>query len=126
MDIIEALAIFTGDWAQGIAPPPWRINIPDIFGEAWLHLVMGLVLSIDMHHGSYEASREFEAFRQAIIKGRRDILQELAPDPLEDNQAVLSSGLMSSIIGNLVNSGVPAQADTTSTYLEYLDRLIRQ
>ena len=127
MDIIEALAIITGDWAQGIAPPPWRISVPDIFGEAWLHLVMGLVLNIDMQNdGGYEASREFDAFRQAIIKGRRKILQELAPDPLEENQAVLSLGLMSITIGTLVNNGVPGQPDTTSTYLEYLDRLVRQ
>ena len=127
MDIIEALAIFTGDRTQGTALPPWKINVPDTFGDAWLHLVMGLVLSVDWQYAEdNEAVQEFEAFRLAVIKGREEILQNLAPDPLEEKQAVLPLGVISIIIRNLVNNGIPGQPDTTSTYLEYLDRLVRQ
>lgn len=125
-DIIEALVIFTSDLTQGTAPPPWTIDIPDIFGEAWLHLVMGLVLSVDWRYAkNNEASQEFAAFRLAVIKGRKEILQNLAPHPLEEKQAVLSLGIISIVISNLVDNGIPGQPDTESTYLEYLDRLVR-
>ena len=127
MDITKALVIFTGDRTQGTVPPPWRINVPDIFGDAWLHLVMGLVLSANWQHAEdNEAFQEFDAFRLAVIKGREEILQNLAPDPLEEKQVVLSLGVTSIVINNLVNNGVPGQPDTTSTYLEYLNRLVRQ
>ena len=127
MDVIEALVIFTGDRTQGTGPPPWRINVPDTFGDAWLHLVMGLVLSADSKYTKeIKIFREFEAFRLAVIKGRKEILQNLAPDPMEEKQAVLSLGVISIVIRNLVNNGVPGQPDPTSIYLEYLDRLVRQ
>ena len=127
MDVIEALVIFTGDRTQGTAPPPWRINVPDTFGDAWLHLVMGFVLSVDSKDSrEIEIFREFEAFREAVIKGRKEILQNLAPDPMEEKQAVLSLGVISIVIRNLVNSGVPGQPDPTLIYFEYLDRLVRQ
>ena len=127
MDIIESLAVFTCDRTQGTAPPPWTIDVPDVFGDAWLHLVMGLVLSVDWQYAEHdEAFHEFEAFRLAVIKGRLAVLQNLAPDPLEDKQAILSLGIILICISNLVNHGVPGQPDTTSTYIEYLDRLVRQ
>ena len=127
MDIIEALVIFTGDWTQGKAPPPWRMNIPDIFGDAWLHLVMGLVLSVDWQYAlNDEASQEFEAFRLAVVTGKKEILRNLAPDPLEEKQVVLSLGVVSIIIRNLVNNGAPGQPDTTSVYSKYLERLVRR
>ena len=88
---------------------------------------MGLVLSLDLPYAKYnEAFGEFEAFKQAVIKGKEEILQNLAPDPVEEQQAVLSLGVISIIIRNLVNNGVPGQPDTTSIYLKYLDRLVRQ
>lgn len=127
MDVIEALDIFTGDRTQGRAPPPWRINVPDIYVDAWLHLVMGLVLSADSKYAEEnEVFEEFKAFRLAVITGRKEILQNLAPGSLEEKQAVLSLGVISIVIRNLVNNGVPGQPDTTSIYLEYLDRLVRQ
>ena len=127
MEIIEALDIFTGDRTQGPAPPPWRINVPDIYGDAWLHLVMGLVLSADWPHATeHEVFLEFDAVNLALIKGREEILQNLAPDSLEEKQVVHSLGVMSIIIRNLVNNGVPGQPGIISIYLEYLDRLVRQ
>ena len=127
MDIIKALAVFTGDGTQGTAPPPWTIDVPDVFGDAWLHLVMGLVLSVDWQYAKHdEAFQEFQAFRLAVIKGREEVLQNLAPDPLEGKEAILSQGIISICISNLVNNGVPGQPDTTSTYIEYLNRLVRQ
>ena len=126
MDIVEALDIFTGDRTQGPAPPSWKINVPDIYGDAWLHLVMGLVLSADWPHATeHEVFLEFDAFYSAVIKGREEILQNLAPNSLEEKQVVHSLGVMSIVIRNLVNNGVPGQPDTTSIYLEYLDRLVR-
>ncbi len=123
----EASAIFAGDRTQGTAPPPWRIHVPDTFGDAWLHLVMGLVLSGDRQYARYRgAYQEFEAFELAVIKGRKEILRNLAPNPLEEKQAVLSLGVMSIVIRNLVDNGVPGQPDTASTYYEYLDHLVRQ
>ena len=126
MDVIDSPVIFTGNGTQGTAPPPWRINIPDIFGDAWLHLVMSLVLSTDWHAKDYEPFREFQAFIIAMNEGRDEILHNLAPDPLEEKQAVLSVGVISIFISNLVGNGIPGQPDTTSTYLEYLDRLVSQ
>ena len=88
---------------------------------------MGLVLSSDRKYAEdNEAFQEFEAFRLAVIEGRKEILQNLEPDSFEEKQAVLSLGVMSIIIRNLVDNGVPGQPDTTSIYLEYLDRLVRQ
>ena len=88
---------------------------------------MGLVLSADRRYAKdFEKMQEFEAFRLAVIKGRNEIHQALAPDLSEEKQAVLSLGVMSIVIRNFVDNGVPSQPDTTSTYLEYLDRLVRQ
>ena len=88
---------------------------------------MGLVLSGEWKYvGADEAYQEFEAFKLAVIKGRKEILRNLAPDPLEEKQAVLSLGVMSIVIRNLVDNGVPGQPDTASTYCEYLDHLVRQ
>ena len=126
MHTIGALVIFAGDRPQGTAPPPWRINIPDVFGDAWLHLVMGLVLSTTWKSNKHEIFHEFQLFRLAVIKGSNEILHNLAPDPLEEKQAVLSLGVISIVISNLVSNGVPGQPDTTPTYLEYLDRLVSQ
>ena len=127
IDIIEALVIFTDDWTQGAAPPPWKMNVPDIFGDAWLHLVMSLVLSVEWQYAmSDEASQEFEAFRLAVIKGKEEILRHLAPAPLEEKQVVLSLGIVSIVIRNLVNNGAPGQPDTTSVYSKYLEQLVRR
>lgn len=88
---------------------------------------MGLVLSIDSRYTKNdEASQEFVAFRLAVIKGRKEILQNLAPHPLEEKQAVLALGVMSIVISNLVDNGIPGQPDTESIYLEYLNRLVRR
>ena len=125
-DIIEALAVFTSDQTQGTAPPPWTIDVPDIFGEAWLHLVMGLVLSVDWQYAKHdEAFQEFAAFRLAVIKGRKEVLQNLAPHPLGEKQAVLSLGVISIVISNLVDDGIPGQPDIDITYLNYLNLLVR-
>ena len=88
---------------------------------------MGLVLSVDLQYAKNdEASQEFAAFRLAVIKGRKKVLQTLAPHPLEEKQAVLSLGVISIVISNLVDNGLPGQPDPKSTYLEYLGRLVRR
>ena len=87
---------------------------------------MSLVLSTEWHAKDSEPFQEFQAFRKAMKKGRDEILHNLAPDPLEEKQAVLSVGVISIVISNLVSNGIPGQPDTTSIYLEYLDRLVSQ
>ena len=88
---------------------------------------MGLVLSTDWQYADHdEAFQEFDEFSLSVIKGREQILQNLAPTPLEEKEAVLSQGVLSIVTRNLVTNGVPSQPDTTSTYLKYLDRLVRQ
>ena len=127
MDITESLAIFTGDRTKGTAPLPLTIKVPGVFGDAWLSLVMGLVMSTDWRYAdNNDAFREFHDFSFAVIEGRNEILENLAPNPLEEKEAVLSLGVMSIITRNLVTNGVLGQPDTTSTYIRYLGRLVRQ
>ena len=123
--LLEDMAIFSHDWTQEKAPQPWKVKFPDILAHAWLHLVMALVLSVD--NGSYSAiDREFQAIRRAVAKGRDEILRSLAPNSLYELEAVLPLGITSLIVKNLVGHGVPGQPDIASTYLEYLDRLVRE
>ena len=100
------------------------MKIPDVLGDAWLHLIMSLVQRVDHH--SREADEELEACHRAVSKGREEILQSLAPDPLGEREAVLSSGVASLVVQNLVYHGVPGQPDIHSTYFEYLDQLVRR
>ena len=77
---------------------------------------MGLVLSVEWQDaGEVEAYRELEVFRLAVIKGREEVLQKLAPDSLEEQDAVLSLGIMSLVIKNLLKNSLPGQSDITTT-----------
>ena len=122
--LLGSLGVLTGDWTQGKAPPPWRMKIPDILGDAWLHLVMFFVLSLDDDKFN-EADSELGYVITAVSRGRKEILQSLAPQPLQELEAVLPFGIASLIVKNLVNHGVPRQRDLASIYLEYLKKLVR-
>lgn len=113
------------NWTQGKAPQPWRVNVPDILGDAWLHLVMCLVLSLDSRPIYGYPYEEFEACKSVAVKGKKEILRRLAPGHLYEWEAVLTSGVTSLVVKNLVSNGVPGEPDIPSTYLEYLDQLVR-
>lgn len=99
----------------------WKMKIPDVLGDAWLHLIMSLVQRV--HHHSREADEELKACHRAVSKGREEILQSY---PLDEREAVLSSGVASLVVQNLIYHGVSGQPDIHSTYFEYLDRLVRR
>ena len=111
----------TSEWTQGKAPPPWRMRIPDVLGDAWIHLIMFFVLG-----NSLEAALESDYLTEAVSRGRKEILRSLAPQTLRELEAVPPFGIASLIVNNLANYGVPGQPDVTSTYLKYLDKLVRQ
>ena len=114
----------TSELTQGKAPQPWRMKIPDVLGDAWLHLVMCLVLGAN---GLYsKAIDELKACKRAVSRGREEILQRLAPHSMNEREAALPLGVASLIVQNLVNHGVPRQPDVLSTYSEYLDQLVRR
>lgn len=102
----------------------WEMKIPDVLGDAWLHLIMSLVQRVDHH--SREPDEELKACHRAVSKGREETLQSLAPDPLDERGAVLSSGVASLVVQNLVYHGVPGQPGIHSTYFEYLDQSVRR
>ena len=124
-DILVRLDTLTSEWTQGRAPSPWAMKIPDILGDAWLHLVMFFVLSLD-NDNFLEADSELDYVITAVSRGRKEILQSLAPQPLRELEAVLPFGIASLVINNLVNHGVPGQPNVASTYSKYLDKLVRQ
>jgi len=121
--LLELLAAITSDWTRGKVPQPWHLKTPDVFGEAWLHPVMVFVLMVDNRND--EAYKESEACRLAVSKGREETIKRLAPDSLHTREAVLPLGITSLVIKNLVDRGVPGQPDISSTYLEFLDLLVR-
>ena len=123
---VELLGIITSDLTQGKAPQPWEMKIPDALGDAWLHLVMCLVLCADDQSHRYEVDEEFRACKSAVIRSKEEILWSLAPNPLQEREAVLPLGITSLVAKNLVNHGVAGQPDITSTYLEYLNHLVRE
>ena len=100
------------------------MKIPDILGDAWFHLITYLVLNLD--DNGYRAFRELDYFMTAVSRGRQEILQSLAPQPLRELEAVLPLGIASLVFNNLINHGIPGQPDIASTYFEYLDQLVRQ
>ena len=124
MDLLDPLSDITSEMTQGKAPQPWKMKIPEVLGDAWLHLVMCLVLGVISDYG--KASEELKACKRAVSRGREEILQGLAPDPMLEREAALPLGVASLIVQNLVNHGVPRQPDVFSTYSEYLDQLVRR
>ena len=121
--LLSSLGVLTSDWTQGKAPPPWRMKIPHVLGDAWLHIIF-LMLSLD-DDKFYKASLELDYIIRAVSRGRKEILQSLAPQPLEKLEAVLPFGIASLVFHNLINHGVSGQPDVASIYLEYLKKLVR-
>ena len=122
--LLDSLRILTSDWTQGKAPPPWRMKIPDVLGDAWLHLIMFFVLSLD--DDLYLARTELSYSATAVSRGREEILRSLAPQSLREMEAVTPLGIASLVFENLINQGVPGQPDVAFTYFKYLEKLVRQ
>ena len=112
------------------------MKVPNVLGDAWMHLIMFFVLHLNKD-SSRKALDERNRFIRAMSRGREQILQSLAPQPLRELEAVLPLGIASLVVNNLVNHGVPVinnlvnhgvpnQPNVASTYSEYLNRLVRQ
>lgn len=113
------------DLSQGRGLLPWNVALPNEFGQAWLHLVMHFVFgamepSIGYFSSSYNESNKCDAL---LSKGQEELMTTMVNTPLQDREAVLPLGIVSSIVLKLLRDVTHGQPDVCSTYYEYLQKL---
>ena len=107
-------------------PLPLDFPLPDIFGEAWIHLIASLTALVASEFRIAET--HLFACRDCLFEGRKEMMRSLTTEPLLEKEAVLPLGILSKTIQNLL---IPA-FDTSGArnvgdiYSDYFRQLVRQ
>ena len=64
--LLRSLGNITSDWTQGESPQPWKMKIPDVLGDAWLHLIISLVQRVDHHY--HKAYKELKGLPPSSVQ----------------------------------------------------------
>ena len=119
--VIKAI---TSELSDGRAPLPGKITLPNNFGEAWLHLVLGFTA---IYAEAYDTvHEELNSCYLLLSKGRKDLKESLFPGTLQDKEAVLPLGIVSLLAKAVLRdtrnlTGLP---DICKTYDEYISTLV--
>lgn len=90
--------------------------------EAWVHLIMFLVLSAAKQH--HQAVSELVKFRDLAYGNRGELMRSLAPRSLHCREAVLPFGIMSMVVKNLLGDVTLTAPNITDIYIEAFDKLV--
>ncbi len=99
-----------------------RIDVPDEFLKAWLHLLMCLAYSTQ----TMDAWADHAKITETLIKtGMGRVIESLSTRALLDRAAVLPMEIASMACLNLFNDTSNSSHGISETYLEYLQALVR-
>lgn len=109
--------------SQGRWPLPLDFPLPDIFGEAWLHLMASLTALVASEFR--RAGDHLFACRDCLLEGRKEMMRSLTSEPLHEKEAVLPLGILSKTIQSLLSpefdtSGARNIGDIYSDYFRQL------
>lgn len=109
---------------QGRWPLPLDFPLPDIFGEAWLHLVASLTALVANEFR--KAGSHLFACCDCLFDGRNEMMRSLTSEPLHDKEAVLPMGILSKAIQNLLSEGIHTSGSRNvgAIYLKYFRQLV--
>ena len=103
-------------------PSPFESVMSEHLLEAWVHLVMFLVLSAAKQHR--QAFSELVRFRDLAYGDREELMRSLAPISLHCREAVLPFGIISMLVKNLLKDVTLTAPNITDVYIEAFDKLV--
>ncbi len=105
-------------------PVPLNFALPDIFGEAWLHLMASLAALVADEVRM--AEKHLVACRRCLLKGRKEMMRALTSEHLHNKEAVLPLGILSKTIQNLLSEGIhtPGSRTVGDIYNDFFHQLV--
>ena len=113
------------EFSQRRWPLPLDFPLPDMFGEAWIHLMASLTALVANEFPT--ALDHIFACRDCLLESRKEMMRSLTSEPLHEKEVVLPLGILSKTIQNLLSPKFDTSAarNTGDIYSNYYRQLVR-